>query len=225
MKKDLQSIKKESLRDMQKKDLQKPKWVFSLLNSHQQEKLCMYVQQLLHFNKTVNLFSRKQSEDFCWEMVLDSLIAGKLFLEELTGAEIADIGSGNGLPGIVWALLQPSSSFLLFEPNKKKAQFLEYCAWKMNLQNVQVKNMLIEEYSGKLKYGVSKAFLSLEKRLVLTEPVFMSGASYYHFCFQEWQKQWQSLPVELQNKWQPVAQNYSYLSFLSERILLKTVKK
>ena len=207
------------------KKLEKPKWTSSLLKPDQQAKLGIYIQQLLHFNKTVALFSRKQSADFCWELALDSFIAGQLISEELKDIEIADIGSGNGFPGIVFALLQPSCSFLLFEPNKKKAQFLEYCIWKMNLHNVKVKNMLVEEYPGKLKYGVSKAFLSLEQRLILTEPMFVSGASYYHFCSTNWEKEWDHLPMKLQNKWQVTAQNYSYLSFLSERVLLKTVKQ
>ena len=210
---------------MQKQIVQKPKWVSSLLNSDQQAKLGIYIQQLLHFNKTVALFSRKQSASFCWELALDSLIGGKLIFEELKDIEIADIGSGNGFPGIVFALLQLSCSFLLFEPNKKKAQFLEYCIWKMNLSNVKIKNMRIEEYPKKLKHGVSKAFLSLEQRLILTEPVFISGASYYHFCSVNWKKEWDHLPMKLQNRWQVTAQNYSYFSFLSERILLKTVKK
>ncbi len=205
------------------KKLEKPKWVSSLLNSDQQAKLGIYIQQLLHFNKTVALFSRKQSADFCWELALDSLIAGRLILEECKNIKIADIGSGNGFPGIILALLQPSCSFLLFEPNKKKAQFLEYCIWKMNLSNVKVKNMRIEEYPKKLKYGVSKAFLSLEQRLILTESVFVSDASYYHFCSKEWEREWNNL--DLQKKWQVTPQNYSYLSFLSERVLLKTVKK
>ena len=210
---------------MKIQNLQKPKWASSLLSPDQQEKLCVYVQQLLHFNKTVALFSRKKSEGFCWEMILDSLVAGKIVLEELKNAEIADIGSGNGFPGIVWALLQPSCSFLLFEPNKKKAQFLEYCIWKMNLKNVEVKNIRIEEYPEKIKYGVSKAFLSLKERLILTEPVFISGASYYHFCSIGWEKEWQNLSVDLQSKWQFLAKNYSIPSFLSERVLLKTTKK
>lgn len=210
---------------MKKENLQKPKWTASLLNLSQQEKLCVYIQQLLHFNNTVALFSKKQSSDFCWEMALDSLMAGRLILEKLKHSEIADIGSGNGFPGIVWALLQPSCSFLLFEPNKKKAQFLEYCIWEMGLRNVKVKNMRIEEYPKKLKYGVSKAFLSLEKRLSLTEPVFTFGADYYHFCSVSWEKEWPNLPLDLQSKWQPVAKSYSHSPFLSERILLKTIKK
>ena len=213
------------------KKLEKPNWTSSLLNLNQQEKLCVYIQQLLHFNKTVALFSRKQSASFCWDMALDCFVAGKLFLEEFKeeGIEIADIGSGNGFPGIIWALLQPSCSFLLFEPNKKKAQFLEYCTWKMELSNVKVKNMLVEEYPRKyqkqLKHGVSKAFLSLEERLILTEPVFVSGASYYHFCSVNWKKEWNSLPLSLQEKWFPVAHSYSHLPLLAERVLLKTVKK
>ena len=208
------------------KNLQKPNWLSSLLNVNQQEKLCLYIEQLGHFNKNFSLFSKNQSLDFCWEMALDSLTAGRLCLKNFRdkNIEIADIGSGNGMPGILWALLKSSYTFLLFEPNKKKAQFLEYCIWKMDLQNVKVKNIKVQEHDKKIIYAVSKAFLPLEQRLSLTENLFLRGGVYYHLYSLKWKQEWKGLPKTLQRRWKLTMQNYSYPPFLSERVLLKAQK-
>lgn len=41
------------------------------------------------------------------------------------GARIADIGSGAGLPGVVWALVRPDVSVVLLEPLLRRATFLD----------------------------------------------------------------------------------------------------
>ena len=192
------------------------------LSSSQREKLDIYVEELCHFNQTIPLYSRRQGEDFCWELILDSILAGRLLLKDCTYRLIADIGSGAGFPGIVLATLDPFRQFWLFEPNRKKAAFLEYACWKMKLENVQVKNVPVQQRKIFLNCAVSKAFLSLSQRLLLTQPCFKTGASYYHLQSLGWEKQWQKLSLDVQNAWRIITvKKYSHPCFFSERFLLR----
>lgn len=49
-----------------------------------------------------------------------------------------DIGSGNGLPGMVWACLNPKIKFFLVEGSQKKAAFLRQTALTLGLGQVEV---------------------------------------------------------------------------------------
>ena len=196
------------------------------LKALENKKLKSYAQELFYFNKKIPLFSRAQKEDFCWKMILDCFLAGKILLKDSSHLIIADIGSGAGLPGIVLAIMSPKRKFLLFEPHQKKATFLEYIKWKINLNNVQIKNIPIQKETTLLSCAVSKAFLPLEKRLKLTESHFKKGAFYYHLQSLKWKKKWEKASVEVHKSWEikKVAE-YSYPSFLPRRVLIKTCKK
>ena len=202
--------------------METPKWT-KVLSPPQKRKLSLYIKELCYFNQSISLFSRRQSEEFCWNMILDSLLAGRILLKDsISCSIIADIGSGAGFPGIVLAVRKPSKVFWLYESNRKKADFLEYMVWKMDLRNVKVKARIQDE-EAPLDCAVSKAFFSLNKRLLLTQCVFKPGASYYHFLTKDWKKQWEKLSPEVRKNWQMgMVKTYKENPFLSERVLLRT---
>lgn len=49
------------------------------------------------------------------------------------GAKVADVGSGAGLPGLVWALARPDIEVLLIEPLLRRATFLEEAIAQLGL--------------------------------------------------------------------------------------------
>lgn len=67
-------------------------------------------------------------------LVLESAAAAPY----LRGAEIIDVGSGAGIPGIVLAVLAPERRYTLLDGNAKKARFLEHCRISLALENVVV---------------------------------------------------------------------------------------
>jgi len=194
---------------------------FSLITS-QISKIKIYVDALSHFNKTIPLYSRKKDQSFCWELIINSLLAGEILLKDNDSSLIADIGAGSGFPGCVLAILDPVRDFWLFEPHKKKADFLEHIIWKMDLKNTQIKNIPIQQSEQLLDCAVSKAFLSLGERLNLTKSVFRPRASYYHLQSVNWREQWLQSSEEVKGFWkiEPVKQ-YSVLGV--KRILVKTI--
>ena len=50
-----------------------------------------------------------------------------------TGATVADIGSGAGLPGVVWALVRPDLTVVLIESLLRRATFLTECVQELGL--------------------------------------------------------------------------------------------
>jgi len=62
------------------------------------------------------------------------------------GARVADIGSGAGLPGIVWAIARPDISVVLIESLLRRVTFLTECVHELDLMDrVQVVRARAEE--------------------------------------------------------------------------------
>ncbi|MEY3733121.1 MAG: hypothetical protein RL347_480 [Actinomycetota bacterium] len=55
------------------------------------------------------------------------------------GADVIDVGSGAGLPGLVWAITRPDLRVICLEPLQRRAAFLEEAVTTLNLgERVQV---------------------------------------------------------------------------------------
>lgn len=68
------------------------------------------------------------------------------------GAVVADIGSGAGLPGIVWALARPDLTVVLIESLLRRATFLTECVHELALQErVRVVRDRAESVTGSTK--------------------------------------------------------------------------
>lgn len=62
------------------------------------------------------------------------------------GASVADVGSGAGLPGLVWALVRPDLQVWCLEPLLRRANFLHSAVAQLGLQGrVQVERVRAEE--------------------------------------------------------------------------------
>jgi 16S rRNA (guanine527-N7)-methyltransferase len=73
------------------------------------------------------------------------------------GARVADIGSGAGLPGLVWALARPDIDMTLVEPLLRRATFLEEAVAELRLARVQVVRARAEELRGRDAFDVVTA--------------------------------------------------------------------
>ena len=110
------------------------------LSSKQSQQLKIFKKSLLEINKKINLVSRKRTEKQVEILIKNSLEAGKNLQKffEPGPKKILDIGSGNGFPGLLFALLFPYQKFYLCERTRKKAQALQWMAYQMNLPHVEI---------------------------------------------------------------------------------------
>ena len=106
------------------------------------EKLNLFTQKLLEWNKIHNLSGAKTPQEV-HENIEDSLYPLK-FLKS-TPKKALDIGTGAGFPGLILAIAMPNTEWVLSEPRKKRASFLNYIKALLELQNVKIETKRVEE--------------------------------------------------------------------------------
>ncbi len=100
-----------------------------------------YFDMLIEYNKTINLFTRKRSA-LIIKHFLDSIFGALKFEDflEKTSYNVIDVGSGNGLPGVIFSILYPEIEVKLFEKREKKSIFLNLLKRKLSLDNLNIEN-------------------------------------------------------------------------------------
>jgi 16S rRNA (guanine527-N7)-methyltransferase len=102
-------------------------------HSHSGELLAAFLSEVLQWNPTLGLVSRKDPVAACERLLFESLeLARELGLEH---GRIADIGSGAGFPGIVWAAGFPRVEVSMIERREKRALFLERTCRTLPVEN------------------------------------------------------------------------------------------
>jgi len=99
-----------------------------------QERFLAYLQLLAKWNKTYNLTAIRDPDKMISHHLLDSLAV----LPHLPAGLLADVGSGGGLPGIPFAIAQPTRHVTLNDANHKKAAFLQQAVIELKLTNAHV---------------------------------------------------------------------------------------
>ncbi len=65
-----------------------------------------------------------------------------------SGARVADVGSGAGLPGLVLAVARPDVQLILVEPLLRRVSWLDEVVSDLGLTNVEVRRARAEELAG-----------------------------------------------------------------------------
>ena len=94
--------------------------------------------------------------------VLNCAVVGELIDRE---ADVIDVGSGAGLPGIPLALARPDLWVTMVEPMQRRVTFLEEVVKTLGIPNVEVVRSRAEEISprGKADVALSRAVAPLGK--------------------------------------------------------------
>ncbi len=95
------------------------------------------------------------------------------------GAEVADIGSGAGLPGLVLALRRPDLHLTLVEPLLRRTTFLHEVVAALGLSNVEVVRARAEQLHGHRDFDVvtSRAVAPLPRLLDWSMPLLRVGGA------------------------------------------------
>ena len=149
------------------------------LNAKQADQFELYYQELIEWNKRVNLTAITDYSSVQVKHFLDSLtVTLALSAQELTDPafKIADIGTGAGFPGLPLKILFPQPRLALFESTAKKVTFLQHMIRKLELENVEVLNSRAEEaahlpvYREQFALVLSRAVALLPTLVELTLP-------------------------------------------------------
>ena len=134
----------------------------------QNKKTKEFISLALEFNKTHNIFVRKDYEEVFQKDVLDCTPLFNMIKEQ---DSVIDLGSGGGFPGIVLAIFLPNNHISLLESSSKKCYFLKTAIEKLSLKNTTTINQTIKENNSLGVYDVitARAFAPIKKIIMLTK--------------------------------------------------------
>lgn len=166
--------------------------------------LKVYHSELIKFNGRLNLISKATEREADETHFADSLLAAELILKLDLGKQVHDIGSGNGLPGLILAMCRPDSEFFLVEADIRKAEFLKHMIHILKLKNCQIMNVRLETFkTAGVSCAVSRGFAPLSKALLMVNRVFQKGAKFYQMKGNNWSREVADIPSQLITFWQP----------------------
>jgi 16S rRNA (guanine527-N7)-methyltransferase len=151
------------------------------LSQKQVADLNTFLQELERWNRVHNLTSVEGDQASIDLHLIDSIAILPIMREFLppTQVQIADLGSGGGLPAIPIAIAEPNWSISLIEAVRKKTAFLQNVKGKLGLGNASIYSDRVEHVAsqepGKYDAVISRAFTSLDRFLDLAEPFLRPG--------------------------------------------------
>ena len=138
----------------------------------------LYLDELLRWNKKINLTSIRNKDSALEKHLLDSLT---LLKHVKRGESFLDVGSGGGLPGIPVAIADRTLQLVSVDSVGKKINFQKHIKRILHLNNMQAENVRVEALGSqgiaaeKFDVVVSRAFSSLETILNLTADLVAPG--------------------------------------------------
>jgi 16S rRNA (guanine527-N7)-methyltransferase len=145
------------------------------LTAQQWEQFERYRQELLDWNKRVNLTAIKDPEEVTIKHFLDSLSLLKAYDRPQT--RLLDIGAGAGFPGLPLKIVRPAWQVVLLEATGKKVTFLQHIIETLQLKDVEAVHGRAEELAHKLEYRAS--FDVVTARAVAALPMLLEYAAPY----------------------------------------------
>ena len=129
------------------------------------------------WNEKINVISRKDIDGLYEKHVLHSLSIAAVF-DFPPGAEIVDLGTGGGFPGVPLAIFFPEVKFHLVDSIAKKLKVVEAVANDIGLKNLTTQHSRIEDIRNrKFDFVVSRAVAPLKDLWKWSKPLLKTGKS------------------------------------------------
>ncbi len=144
---------------------------FPQLSPSQVERMERLLPLYSEWNEKINVVSRKDIENMMLHHVLHSLAIVRV-MPFKSGANVLDLGTGGGFPGIPLAIFYPDTQFTLVDSIGKKITVVKAIAEALELSNVQAFHKRAEEMP-KLKYDfvVTRAVAEFERLIAWSRPL------------------------------------------------------
>ena len=135
---------------------------FPGMTERQKEQFAALLPLYEDWNSKINVISRKDMDNFYEHHVLHSLAIAKVQPFK-TMAEILDVGTGGGFPGIPLAIMFPDAKFYLVDSIGKKIKVVQDVVEQLQLQNVRAEQIRAEQVEGDFDFIVSRAVTDLSQ--------------------------------------------------------------
>jgi len=140
------------------------------------DKLLIYKDLLLKWNKSINLTSIKNKE-IVTHHFLDCLAV----IPFIKSSSLLDVGTGAGLPGIVIAIIKPDIKISLIDKVGKKITFIKRVLAELDIKNVQTHHSRVELMTSEEKYDgiISRAFSNMGDFVQITKHLLQKQGVWY----------------------------------------------
>lgn len=135
---------------------------FPNLTERQKEQFSALPELYGDWNSKINVISRKDMDNFVEHHVLHSLAIAKV-MQFKTMAEVMDLGTGGGFPGIPLAIMFPDANFYLVDSIGKKIKVVNSVAESLQLKNVTAEQIRAEQVTRDFDFIVSRAVTDLSQ--------------------------------------------------------------
>jgi len=182
--------------------------------------------ELLKFTTRLNLISKNTEREADEVHFADCILAATSIPSVRLGKRVFDVGSGNGLPGIVMALLNPGVEFYLVESDIRKSEFLKHIVSHLKLDNVGIMNVRLESLEPKsISCAITRGFASISKTCLVCNKIFVKDGACFHLKGSNWSREVADLPSQLIAHWSPqLVGEYSLPVSQARRGVVCTVK-
>lgn len=133
---------------------------FTDLTERQKEQFAALLPLYEEWNAQINVISRKDMVQFYEHHVLHSLAIAKV-IRFKPMAEVLDVGTGGGFPGVPLAIMFPDSRFTLVDSIGKKVKVVDDVLSRLNLTNSKALQVRAEQLEGEYDFVVSRAVTTL----------------------------------------------------------------
>jgi len=135
---------------------------FPNLTDTQKEQFNKLFDLYSEWNDKINVISRKDIDNLYVNHILHSLGIAKV-MPFKPGADVLDVGTGGGLPGIPLAILFPETNFHLVDSIGKKITVVKGVAEGVGLRNVRAEQIRAEQIKGQYDFIVSRAVTRIKE--------------------------------------------------------------
>jgi len=135
---------------------------FNSLTEKQRNQFSQLDSLYQEWNEKINVISRKDIENIYINHVLHSLGIAKV-MSFNKGAQVMDVGTGGGFPGIPLAILFPETEFYLVDSIGKKITVVKEVAGSLGLKNVTAEQIRAEQVKNKYDFVVSRAVTRMKE--------------------------------------------------------------
>lgn len=150
------------------------------LSEPQIASLMDFLALLQKWNKVYNLTAIRDPDEMLTQHILDSLAAVAPLrrhagtLEGGAALRLLDVGSGGGLPGVVFAICCPAVDVTCVDTVGKKAAFIQQAAVALRLSNLHGLHARVETVTRPYDVISSRAFASLSDFVNWSRPALAS---------------------------------------------------
>ena len=135
------------------------------LTDAQLGQLLDYLELLQKWNRVYNLTAVRDPQEMLTHHLLDSLAAVRPLqrhVEQNGARTLLDVGSGGGLPGVVFAICCPELQVSCVDTVGKKAAFIQQAAAGLRLTNLRGIHARVEKLTDTYDVVSSRAFATLK---------------------------------------------------------------